>query len=322
MRTATRRAVVKVVSERANDGRPRAPEQLDFPSREPLLYEEGLPAAYEDAGIALPGLLGRFDRRGEVALWLEDLDGVSGSALTPANYERVARRLGRAQGRIGSGEATTAVFPWSRNVLADFLASWDDAEWDRMLDDDAWSAPLIADHFSATDRRDLVALCADRHEMLSWAERLPQTICHHDVWPNNVFDFDDHTTLIDWAFSGHGHVGADVGNLVTDSCGDLLQPTSLLEELDATSTDAYRAGLDDAGWVDDFRLARLGICIVAAKWSWLVPHMLGLARQDSHGVYGGAPVDSERLFSERAEMLRYLVKLAAEARVLARSIGL
>lgn len=316
----TQRAVVKVISVGPHDPGLADPTRLDFARREPMLYEHGLPVAYRDAGIEMPRLLGRFERPDAQALWLEDLAGVSGSALAPNDYAEVARRLGRAQGRTAREDALAA-FPWSRQFLPDYLASWDDAPWESLRDDEAWKAPLIAANFSARDRRDLVRLCADRDELLSWAERLPQTICHHDVWPNNVFAFGDHTTLIDWAFAGYGHLGADVGNLVTDSCGDLLQPTSLLDELDATATAAYRAGLEDGGWNGDFRVIRLGICILAAKWCWLVPHMLGLAAQDSHGVYGDAPVNSDRLFFERAAMLRFFARLADEARSLASSIG-
>src|SRR5581483_9124927 len=127
----------------------------------------------------------------------------------------------------------------------------------------------------------------------------------------------DHITLIDWAFAGHGPVGGDPGNLVTDSCGDLLQPAASLPELDAATRTGYEEGLRDAGWDGDLRLARLGMCVTAAKWSWLVPHMLPLAGQDEHRVYGSTPVDSDHLFAERAEMLRYYTVLAAEARALA-----
>jgi hypothetical protein len=321
VRSASHRAVVKVVRVGPRDDAVSDPKRLDFAWREPLIYERGLPVAYVDAGIEMPRLLGRFEREDAVALWLEDLGGNSGSALTPNNYAQVALRLGRAHGRIAPGAAPDT-FPWSHYFLRDYLASWSDAPWEKLLDDDAWAAPLIAANFTATDRRDLVRLCMDRDEMLSWATRLPQTICHHDVWPNNVFDFDDHTTLIDWSFAGYGHIGADVGNLVTDSCGDLLQPTSLLDELDAVSTAAYRTGLDEVGWTGDFRVVRLGICILAAKWSWLVPHMLGLAAHDSHGVYGATAVDSHRLFSERAAMLRFFARLADEARSLADSLGM
>jgi hypothetical protein len=206
--------------------------------------------------------------------------------------------------------------------LRDYLASWDDVGWDLIDRDAAWDAPLITTHFPPPLRRDLTRLCADRPRMLGWADRLPQTICHHDVWPNNVFASDGHTTLIDWAFTGHGHIGADVGNLVTDSCGDLLQPTTMLPELDAATRTGYEEGLRDAGWNGDLRQVRLGMCLMAAKWCWLTPHMLRLAGDAAHQVYGSTPVDSDHLFAERAEMLRYYTVLAAEARALADEIGI
>ena len=158
--------------------------------------------------------------------------------------------------------------------------------------------------------------------MLALAPRLPQTLCHHDVWPNNVFELGDHTALIDWAFAGYGHVGSDPGNLVTDSCGDLLLPAATLPELDAAAAAGYRQGLADAGWPGDFRVARLGMCLMAAKWAWLVPHMLALAGAGNHSVYGGRSVDPHELFAERAAMLAFNAGLAAEARSLAADLGL
>ncbi len=61
---------------------------------------------------------------------------------------------------------------------------------------------------------------------------------------------------------------------------------------------------------------------MAAKWSWLTPHMLHLARQAEHRVYGRTLVDSDRLFSERAAMLDFNARLATEARALAAELGM
>jgi Phosphotransferase enzyme family len=330
VRTAEKRAVVKVVStDPAAVGLPGTDNAAhgSFVAREPLLFERGLPAHFTDAGIAMPRLLGSVDRPGAIALWLEDLDGASGRDLTVADYATIGRRLGHAQGRelAGAPLARTqaaADFPWSRGFLELYLASWDDVGWNRIDDNDAWNAPLVRDHFPPELRVELVRLCRERHELLSWAAKLPSTICHQDVWPNNVFESGDRTTLIDWAFAGYGHVGTDPGNLVTDSCGDLLQPASSLPELDDATTNGYREGMRDAGWNGDFRMARLGVCVMAAKWSWLVPHMLRLAAADEHAVYGDQAVDSNELFAERAAMLAYNVKLATEARALAVELGI
>jgi len=230
----------------------------------------------------------------------------------------VARRLAHAQ---ADAFVPPDAIPWSRSFLPTYLTIWDDVGWDRVYDDGAWEQPLIREYY-APHRRALVALCEDRHQMLAWADGLPQTICHHDVWINNVFDTDDHTVLIDWAFAGWGALGCDPGNLVTDSCGDLMLPASLLPELDAAATAGYRAGLEDAGRHADVDAARLGMCLVAAKWSWLTPHMLRLAADEQHAVYGRSDVDSHHLFSERAATLAFLTTLADEARARARAFGL
>ena len=325
VRTEHRSAVVKVVSTNAlaagfaTAGRASHPY---FAAREPRLYERGLPDAYGAAGIALPGLLEAIERPDATALWLEDVDGASASDLTAAHYSTLARRRGRAQGAIVEGESEGIDFPWSRDFLSIYLTIWDDVGWDRVHDDAAWDAPLMRAHFSPELRVRLLQLCAERHELLSWAASLPQAICHHDVWPCNVFDQGESTTLIDWAFAGYGHLGADPGNLVTDSCGDLLLPAARLPELDAAACAGYREGLLDAGWRGDFRLARLGMCLMAAKWAWIVPHMLNLASADAHDVYGGRSVDSDHLFAERASMLAFNAQLADEARSLAAELGI
>jgi hypothetical protein len=323
--TEHRRAVVKVLStDPFAAGLPRADDASHpyFVGREPLLYERGLPHHYTEAGIATPRLLGRVDHRDAVELWLEELDEPTGSALTVADYAAAARRLGRAHGRELAGDhAAFADFPWSRDFLARYVSTWDDVGWERVDRDDAWNAPLIRDHFPPDLRTALVELCRDRATYLRWADELPAVICHNDVWPNNVFASAESTTLIDWAFAGRGHLGSDPGNLVTDSCGDLLFPTGLLPELDEAATRGYQAGLIEGGWRGDRRVPRFGMCVMAAKWAWLVPHMLGLAANDAHAVYGDQSVDSNELFAARAAMLAYNAALAAEARALARDLG-
>jgi hypothetical protein len=109
---------------------------------------------------------------------------------------------------------------------------------------------------------------------------------------------------------------------VTDACGDLLQPSSLLPEIDGAVSSAYLGGLWDMGWKGDQRTVRLGICLMAAKWSWLTPHLLRRAGLDSHAVYGGGPTDSDHLYGERAAMLDYLAAMADEALQLATELGI
>ena len=119
-------------------------------------------------------------------------------------------------------------------------------------------------HFSPSLRAGLLRLRANRERLLSLSEGLPRTVCHLDVWPNNLIRRPSgEVVLLDWAFTGDGALGEDVGNLIPDSVLDLLFPHDALDELDARLTRAYVRGLRDAGSDVDERIVRLGICASA-----------------------------------------------------------
>jgi len=324
VRTGARSGVAKFISCGDDDpgwGGSFDPDHPHYWRREPDFYEAGVPGPFAEASVRAPTLLGRFDRPGGVVLWLEDLGGTSGGRLGVGDLASASRRLGRAQAPYATGRDRAPAFPWSTGTLFSQLRSWEDVGWEAIYDDEMWRQPLVEKHFPPQLRESLVRFGERRWEVLDISRRLPQTICHHDVWLNNLFSFGDHTVLIDWAFAGHGHLGCDAGNIVTDACGDLLLPTSLLPDIDAAVTIGYARGLADPGWAGDPRTVRLGICLMAAKWSWLVPHQLRRAALGAHMVYGGGPADSDHLYRERAAMLGYLSAMADEAWALAGELG-
>ena len=323
VRSGSTSAVVKVLSDGSGNPEWRGsyePTHSRYWRREPRLYAEGLPAPYGEAGIRAPALLAAFERPLGIALWLEGVDELPGANWTAVDFEPAAYRFGAAQGPYLRGARAFGEFPWSRKFLPTYLDSWSDIGWATIHDDELWAHPIIRELVSPALRRRLVQLCETRHELVRWSGLLPQTICHHDIWPNNVFAGPEHTTVIDWAFAGFGQIGADVGNLITDCCGDLLHPTELLPEFDASTTTGYVDGLRDVGWRGDHRLARLGMCVMAAKWSWLVPHTLRGAAQGAHHVYGGRSVTTEHLIAARTRMLTYLCGMADEAQQLGRAL--
>lgn len=324
VKTNDRSGIVKFISSGNDDpawGGSHDPTHLRYWHREADFYDTGLPPTFELASLKAPELLGSFERAGGAVLWLEDLGGRSGGGLSIDDLGVAGRRLGRSQAPYAMGRALEPGFPWSANALFLQLEAWEDVGWDAIYDDAMWRQPLIERHFSPRLRESLVRLGEQRWEILEFSRRLPQTICHHDAWVNNIFSSSDHTTLIDWASIGHGHLGCDAGNIITDACGDLLLPTSSLPQIDSAVTTGYLAGLLDEGWSGDRRAVRLGICLMAAKWSWLTPHQLHRATLDGHAVYGGGSADSDHLYGERAAMLDYLSGMAVEAQRLAEELG-
>ena len=155
-------------------------------------------------------------------------------------------------------------------------------------------------------------------------ERLPRAVCHLDVWPNNIIRrAAGEIVLVDWAFTGDGALGEDIGNLVPDCVFDLLFAHDLLDELDERLTRAYLRGLRDAGWTGDERLVRLGICASAAKYDWLTIRSLEQAGADAQHDYGLAgTVDAGARYAARAAGLGLCARWAREAEDLARALAL
>ncbi|MGP4110322.1 phosphotransferase [Streptomyces sp. 4N509B] len=238
----------------------------------------------------------------------------------------MARRFGLAQGgclRPDPGAVgTDAAPPWSRGFLRAYLADWDrDVDWSLLEDDEAWRQPLVAEHFDDTIRDYARRAHAERELFLRWADALPQTLCHHDLWPNNLFhDGPGPLTVIDWALAGHGPLGGDVGNLVSDTALDLIRPAAEIPALDAAAFEGYVSGVRDSGPAGrrvDPGLLRLGMVITAVKWSWLVPGMVARAARERHVIYDGQTPDPHHLYAERAAVLRHLATWTTEAHTLA-----
>ena len=155
-------------------------------------------------------------------------------------------------------------------------------------------------------------------------ERLPRTVCHLDVWPNNLIRrAGGEVVLLDWAFAGDGALGEDIGNLIPDSVFDLHLDHDMLDQLDRRLTARVLGGLREAGWNGDERLVRLGICASAVKYDWLTASCLEHAGADEHLDYGrGARVDADARYAARAAGLALCARWAREANELAGTLEL
>src|SRR5262249_15368462 len=132
----------------------------------------------------------------------------------------------------------------------------------------------------------------DHHtHLLDAIDALPQTLCHDDLHPANLFD-DEHTTVvIDWAFVGVGPIGEDAGNLVPDAVFDFHVNPAHIDALSETVTTAYESGLREAGWRGDHDQLRFAIAAtMAAKYVWIAP-AIALARHDGRELLNRRPID-------------------------------
>ena len=307
---------------RAGAGSPRwqtsdRPEHWNYWHREPLAYRSGLAgAAYAGCGIRSPALLGAFARAaGGTGLWLEDVAGELGEEWDVAGVGRFARALGRGQGSYLAGRPLPDQ-PWlSRRWLRQYVSTM------------GLDGSLLREQAAAVFgdlAPGLVQLWDGRDDLLATVEALPQTLCHLDVWPKNLISTEDGFVLLDWAFVGVGSLGEDAGNLVPDCVWDGFLPTSALPDVAEAVWTGYLAGLREAGWSGDERLARLGFTAGGSvKYAWLAEWTLHRLRAGELSSYGGySTVDPQQLLQTYAEVFGLLLGWADEAHRLAADLRL
>lgn len=295
------------------------PTHWNWWRREAEVHRSGLVSrAYGGSGVRAPKLLASFERPdASLALWTE---AVTGEVWTVDRAGPTATAWGRAQGGVPAQEARS--FPWtSRRFLRTYCETMP-VRGD-LRDLRQWESPLV-DWVAEPVRDGLARLHDERHWFFSLMERLPRTLCHLDVWPNNLFPLvGGGVVAVDWAFVGDGAVGEDMGNLIADSVFDGHLPSSCLPSLEAAVVDGYLAGLHEVGWDGDERCVRLAIYASAVKYHWLAAHLLWRAQQHTHTAYGGTTLaDTAHQYRERFTVLTHLLGWAAHARRLADELGL
>ncbi|MFC7550742.1 phosphotransferase [Plantactinospora sp. GCM10030261] len=288
------------------------PGHWNYWKRETLAYRTGLAAtAYADAGIHAPDLLAADDRPdGSIALWLRDVPGTPGTACGVTELGDLAYRIGVGQARwLGRPPADAWLArDWLRGYTTASSVT-DEIDWDHPVATAAWPARLRADLRQLWDRR---------YALLAAADRLPRTLCHHDVWPMNLILADHGPVLLDWAFVGPGAIGEDVANLTLDTFLDGLIDIDLLDDVTAAVADGYRRGLTDghrpgAGAAPDRTTIRYAIALTgAAKYYWLAPRMLASLRDgSSRNNYDTR--DRVAMFAGRAPVLDQITRWAEAA---------
>jgi hypothetical protein len=233
-------------------------------NREVLAYQSGLLAALP-AGLAAPRCFDIGEHAGLVWLWLEDVVDYVGPRWPVPRFALAARHLGRLNGSYLAARPPPD-YPWLQRTLLRwrverniaFWAEFDaarDAPWQRRC----WPRDLGALALRLWERRE---------PLLDLLDRLPQTLVHGDADRRNLFarlgPAGDETVAIDWAFTGVAAVGEEIVNLVVASVLWFQAEAAALPDLADRCLEGYVAGLADAGWRGDPRLAQAGFVVAGA----------------------------------------------------------
>ncbi len=298
------------------------PRRFNYWAREGLAYRDNVVDAYEPGGIVAPGVVEAYYGDDAIVLLLEFVGGRPGEQWAIADYVAASSALGRAQGRYLAGTPMPDV-PWLTRGFLRGYSSGKPVEWRLLDDDEAWAQPLVRDNFPPELREAARWLHDSRERLYRIVEALPRVLCHLDFWTKNlIMRPDRRVALLDWAFVGDGAIGEDIGNLVPDAAFDHFLPAASLPVLEAAVLEAYTAGLAEAGWSGDSRLAGLGLYASAVKYDWLTPAMLASASAAKQFRYGGREeIDAHYRYRERGLALLDNARRARRAAVLADELG-
>ena len=184
------------------------------------------------------------------------------------HYGVVARHLGQFNGAY-LVERPLPSWPWlSSEMLGGYIALSAPA---MPLIRSSLDHPLVRRWLpgDASDR--LFRLWEALDLYLDALDRLPQTLCHLDVFRRNLFarkteDGDDQTVAIDWAFAGWGAIGQELAPLVFASTTFFEIDQAQVQELEGIVFEGYLEGLSDAGWRGVPRQVRLGYAAASLRY--------------------------------------------------------
>jgi hypothetical protein len=246
-------AILKVVRHDAG-GNERWPSSEDesspyFWRREPLVYASGLLDGI--APLRAPRYLllaGRPD--GSFALWLENAG--AHPAWTVERLGEVAHDLGLMQGRTAQDPPGYRWLSrgWFRAYL-DLRARW------------------VEPYRDGPHTDEVQRIWAERDAILAAVDAAPQTLCHFDFYPSNLFG-ESETTVIDWAYCGLGALGLDAGTLVVDAIFDGVLAVDQAPELREAVWSGYVEGLAESGVAfDEDALRFVFLAATALKYTWI-----------------------------------------------------
>ena len=278
-------------------------------------------------GLAAPRCFDVFDcPDGTCWVWLEEVVEAVGAQWPLEQYGVVARHLGRFSGAwlvdrsLPSGSWFSS--GWLRHYIEQSAPAMEPL---RSAQASPWGRRWLPEE----DRDRFFHFWAERELYLGALDRLPQTICHFDIFRRNLFarktvDGDDQTVVIDWAFVGGGPIGADLNPLVWMSvalCGVGMDKRQALEE---TVFESYLEGLREIGWQGDPQQVRLGYTAATARFlfgeigRWLaliLDESLHAEEEQKFGMPMG------EVFDTVAGMRRPLLSKLDEARELIGIVG-
>jgi hypothetical protein len=249
--------VLKVVPSPSSDDEPSA---WHYGRRELLAYQSGLLADLP-GGLQAPRCFGVDEKPGgDGWLWLEEITDAATGRWPRERFTAVARQLGTFSAAYLTGRPLPAYAWLSRGWFRSIVTSATSAiaQLPTLLDHPLLRAALPGDTASR-----VLQVWDERETFFTALDQLPQTFCHLDAFPRNLFVRNERSeesriAVIDWEYAGTSALGAELAPLVGGSLIFDEADLATGDELEAAVFASYLDGLGDAGWRGDQQMVRLG----------------------------------------------------------------
>jgi len=249
------------------------------------------------------------------------------------DFQRTARQLGRFQGAYLSGTPLVDQAWLSQSF---FRNVWNEQDWwsgfmNPASEENAWKSPITQRGFDDRKKSRTLQLLAEKERFFDVNDRLPQVLCHHDasrrnfMWSNSPQTGEDELICIDWAYTGIGALGNDLGQLFETSLFFFEFNLTDMETLEAALLEEYLTGLADNGVTVDARLVRLGYLISLSLWMGvMLPGWAAIMLPPDSGfnvqaMYGHT---AEDVLAAWVQLHEFCIDGADEARTLIQQLGL
>jgi hypothetical protein len=262
---------------------------------------------------------GIIQEENDVILLLEDLRGRPGTSFSVSELAQAARDLGRWQRHHWETGRFAKRLPIFLSEYVNRRTAWFEC-----IDELADASEL---GISRAERSKIAAKVLDvykhRGAFLKFLGSQPQTFCHNDFWPPNIFSEEEpliqtssgsRTVLIDFAYSCQGALGDDPANLVLDSIADRFVDVERAEDLWSQTSEAFVAAACQGEKQLAVEVQNTIYVSAALKYSWLLPAAFEWSaseekREELDTESGGA----DRFFEVRWDVIRFHSELVSKA---------
>jgi hypothetical protein len=307
------------------------PRESSYWRREIMAFQSGL-LEQLPSGVRAPRCYGITEIEDGAWVWIEYIQEATGKQWSLDYFQRTARQLGRFQGAYLCGTPLPDQ-PWL--CWPFFGIGWAEQNgWSGFMEPEfeqnAWKWPIAKGALDDKQKLRMLQLIVENLRFDLVNTRLPQVLCHNDVhrknfmWTLSPQTGEEELIGVDWAFTGPGAVGNDLGELVGNSMYFFDYDPYDVETLETALLDGYLAGIADNRVGIDPRQVRLGYLISLSFFMETLPGWTPFILPPDSGVNVQAMYahSAKDVLASWVHLNAFCLDRADEARSLIKQLGL